>query len=611
MVAAAALLPLAAHADQPVGATANASTAALSLSIDPAAMLSVPSADLQALPAAVRDLLLTALQPVTVQIDGAGATASRTASVADLVGGHSDATPVSLNLASLSTLLSELHSALSQLAGSVSVPSLQSTLADVATVTGNGAAMALLPPSLQAQLVSLQASLGALSTRLAALPSDATAAVDQLQTTLGQQLGAQLQYATGLHADINAAHPVGQFVASSALTVPPQVSLPPLVSTMPVLAQLAPFGATAVTAAGATQLGASGPQASSSEATTSLDVAPALDLTNVRADMAAITTLLSQVGTTAAAIVPQLSAVSAIIASALPGGLSLSALVSQVGTAAASADQLSTLVHGMQLDRMLSCQTLGTGSCVIASTAITPSGTGLHAISSSKLVDMSVLPMDATLAGALHALGGSAGTPLLDVQGVQATSDAIIDGTTSNAQASGDVTRIAVAGLVVMDHGAVNKAGLAGYVPQPVLDALGNALPVGEPMTLEINTGAGVLTLQITLGAEQRTYTSAQHQNASIGKMQVRLLNGDSKGLNPVQQLGAARAGSIVTMNTASVSSEVLGTSTDGSATVVPTSNGDNTTMGQTGLFGPAWFVVGAGLVGLGACVRRRSRRVA
>jgi hypothetical protein len=78
-----------------------------------------------------------------------------------------------------------------------------------------------------------------------------------------------------------------------------------------------------------------------------------------------------------------------------------------------------------------------------------------------------------------------------------------------------------------------------------------------------------------------------------------------------VQQLGAARAGSIVTMNTASVSSEVLGTSTDGSATVVPTSNGDNTTMGQTGLFGPAWFVVGAGLVGLGACVRRRSGRVA
>jgi hypothetical protein len=605
-----ALLPLAAHADQPVGASANTSTAALSLSVDPTAMLSIPNADVQALPPSLRTLLTTALQPVTVRVDGANATASRTAAAVDLVTGHSDATPVSLDLASLSSLLSELHAVLSGLAGGVTVPSLSSTLSDVATLTGNSTVMALLPSGLQTQLQALNTQLAALAGKLAALPTDAVAAVDQLQTTLGQQLGATLQYVTGVQADVSAAHPVGQVQSAAALTVPPQVSLPPLVSTMPVIAQLAPFGATAVTRAGATQLGASGPQASSTEATTSLDVAPALDLTSLRADMTAITTLLSQVNTTATAIVPQLSGVAAIISGALPGGLSLSSVVSDVNAAAAPADQLNTLVQDVGLDKMLTCQTLGTGSCVIASTSITPSGTGLHAIASSKLVDMSVLPLDATLAGALTVLGAHTGTPLLDVQGVQASSDAIIDGTTSSAQASGDVTYISVAGLVVMDHGAINTAGLAGLVPQLVLDALKNALPIGEPMVLEINTGAGFLTLQITLGSEQRTYTSAQHRNASIGKMQVVLLNGDSHGANPVRAFGASHAGPMVTMNTAVVSSEVLGTSTDGSGTLVPTSSGSNVTMGQTGLFGPAWFVVGLGLVGLGGVLRRRSRRV-
>ncbi|HXA28470.1 MAG TPA: hypothetical protein VN193_06950 [Candidatus Angelobacter sp.] len=606
-----ALAPLAARADQqPVGATANAGTAALSLSINPSALLSIPDTDVQALPLALRTLLTTALAPVVVQVDGASATASRTAAVADLVAGHSDATPVSLNLASLSSLLSTLHAVFSGLAAGVTVPSLQSTLSDVATVTGNSTVMALLPSGLQTQLQTLNTQLGALSAKLAALPVNAVAAVDQLQTVLAQQLGATLQYATGLAADINAAHPLGQVQSSSALTVPPQVSLPPLVSTMPVLAQLAPFGATAVTGAGATQLGASGPQASSSEATTNLSVAPALDLTNLRADMTAIATLLSQVSTTASAIVPQLPGVASIIAGALPGGLSLSSLVADVNTAAAPADQLNTLVQDTQLDRMLTCQTLGTGSCVIASTAITPAGTGLHAISSSKLVDMSLLPLDsAALAGALSALGAQPGTPLLDVQGVQATSDAIIDGTTSTAQASGDVTRIAVAGLVVMDHGQINTAALSPFVPQAELDAVKNGVPVGEPMLLEINTGAGVLTLQITLGTEQRTYTSTQHQNASIGKMQIRLLNGDRNGANPVHRLGASQPGAIVTMNTATVSSEVLGTSTDGTGTTVPASAGSNVTMGQTGLFGPLGFVGGVGLLGLGAALRRRSGR--
>lgn len=600
------LSPLTVRADQPAGATGNASTTALSLSINPTALLSVPNADVVALPPNLRSLLTAALQPVTVQVDGANGTASRAASAADLVAGHSDATPVSLNLASLGQLLSALHSVFNGLAGAVTVPSLPSTLADVTTLTGNLAVMALLPSGLQTQLQTLHTQLLTLSSRLAALATDATSAVDQLQTALAQQVGALSSYATALQADINAAHPAGQVQSSAALTVPPQVALPPLVSTMPVIAQLAPFAATAVTAAGAAQLGAGGPQASSNEATTSLSVSPALDLTNLRADMAAIATLLSQAQSTAAAIIPQLGAVAAIIAGALPGGLSLSSLTTDLAAAASPADKLNTLVQDLQLDRMLSCQTLGTGSCVIASTSITPSGSGVHAIATSKLVDMSVLPMDSGLAGALSVLGATTGTPLLDVQGVQASSDAIIDGTTSTAQASGDVTYVSVAGLVVMDHGQINSSALAPYVPAATIDKVKNGLPIGEPTSIPITTPAGVLTLEITLGAEQRVYTGAQHQSASIGKMQVRLINGDGNGNNWVHQLGAAQAGPIVTMNTAAVSSEVLGTTSDGSQ-LVPESNGSNVAMGPTGVFGPAWFVVGAGLVGLGGLLRRRA----
>ena len=633
VAAMAAMLPLAARAGAPVNGTATAGTAALTLTVDPTALLSIPSADLDALPSTWRDTLRTALQPVTVQVDGANASASRTAADLDLVAGHSDATPIALNLTSLSQLLAELRTVLSGVAGTVTVPSLSSTLAAVQAVTSNATVMALLPGGVASGLQTLSTQLTALSTALTAMSSDATAAVDALQTALTQQLSALLQYTTGLQADIDTAHPDGQVQSSAALTVPPPITLPSLVPAMPVIAQLAPFGATAVTAGGATLFGASGPQASSSEATTSLDVSPAMDLTSLRSDMAAVTTLLTQALSTASSLQAQLPAVSA-----LTGGLDLSTLIANLTAAQTPASQLDTLVEDLQLEKMLSCDTLGTGSCVIASTAITPTGSGLHAIATSKLVDLSVLPMDATLASAFGAFGAHAGTPLLEVQGVQASSDAIIDGTTSTAQASGDVTYISVAGLVVMDHGAINTAALQPYVPQSELDKVTGVLPIGEPMVLEINTGAGVLTLQITLGTEQRTYTATQHQSASLGKMQVLLLNGDAHGANPATAFGASRPGTIVNLNTASVSSEVLGSSTaagssptpapsggatptpsdgagqtslrnaSGTDTLVPESTGSNVDMGKTGMAGSWWFAVGAALVALGAWLRRRSR---
>ena len=637
VAAALAVLPVAAHADS-VTATASASTAAMTLTVDPSALLGIPSADVQSLPQAERSLLTAALQSITVDVDGANATASR-AAAADLVAGHADATPVSLDLASLSQLLSNLHGVLSDLAGAVTVPSLATVLAELGTITGDATVMGLLGPTLSGDLQALDTELGSLSADLTAMASDATAAVDALQSTLGQQVGALLQYATGVQADLDATHPQGQATSSAALTVPPPVSLPPLVPTLPVIAQLAPFGATAVDAAGATLYGASGPQASSNESTTNLDVSPAVDLTSLRADMAAMTTLLAQATATATATQPLLAAAAATIATVLPGGLSLTTLLTELGNAAAPAATLSTVAQDLELEKTLSCQTLGTGSCVIASTSITPAGTGLHAIATSKLVDMSVLPMGHHLATALHALGAVDGTPLLDVQGVQATSDAIVDGTTSTGSATGSVTTISVAGLVVMDNGQINTAGLSGFVPASVLNTLQGALPVGEPMVLPIDTGSGILTLEITLGSPQRTYAGPSHQSASLGRMQVTLLNGDTNGQNPVTALGAAGAGPLVGMNTAAVSSEVLGTSTtntgsgpspgasasaspsagaggrNGGGTLQTTGtlaspgSGSQVSMGKTGMVGPSGLLVGFGLVALGGWLQRRSRR--
>jgi hypothetical protein len=613
-----ALLPASAHADQVAGSTANASTAALSLSVTPTALLSVPQATVAQLPASLRTLLATALQPIVVHIDGANASASRTAAVADLVSGHSDATPISLDVASLGTLLSELHTVLATAGSNISLPSLQSALSDVATITGNSTVMALLPGALATQLNALNQQLASLTAQLAALSSDTTATVDALQTTLAKQVGAQLQYVTGLQADIDATHPTGQTASQSALTVPPQFPLPAHVPTPPVLANLAPFNATALTAVGASQAGAAGPQASSNESTSKIDVGPAMDLSNLAADVTTIQGLLSQANASIATIAPQLPGVAAIINTALPGGLNLGPIGAQVTAAVGPAGVLGALVTGLGLNRLLSCSTLGTSSCAIASTSVRPEGTGLHAIATSKLVDIQALPIDAGLAASLSVLGASAGTPLLDVQGVQASSDAFIDGGNGSQTTTGSVTHIGVAGLSVIDNGQFNKPALSGHVPQPVYDALPGALPVGEPVTLPIITPAGTLTLQITLGAPQYTYTGSAHRSASLGRMSIRLLNGTDTGANPVTRFGASGAGPLVVMDTATVSSEVLGTSVSSGSggpgtpgSLVPAGDGNNTTMGQTGLFGPSSLVVGLGLLGLGMLLRRRSRRPA
>jgi hypothetical protein len=598
--AAVALVPCTVVAEQP--SSGSASTATLSLTVSPNALLAVPSS----VAAPVAAQLQAALQPISVQIDGAHTAGTRSASAADLSAGHADVTPLSINLEPLSQLLTELHSALTGLYGQISIPALPSALADVAAITGNSTVMGLLPSQLAADLTALNQQLASLTTKLANLPSDLTTAVDALQSTLIQSLGQQAKLVEGLSADLDSAHPNGQNSAQSAITVPPAVQLPPTVPTLPVVAQLAPFGATAVNAAGAHLYGVSGPQASSDESTTNLAVSPSMDLTNLQNDMAALQAVLQQVSGSISAIQPQLGAVAAIIAQALPGGLDLSTLATQVTAATTPADQLAQLAQSLQLNKLLSCNPQSSGACTIAATSVTPSGAGVHAMASSKLVDLAVLPMSSTLATALSPLGAATGTPLLDVQGVQATADSFVDGDNGSQTTSSTLSHIAVAGLTVVDNGQIAKQSLSGHTCQPDVSTLPDTPPVGEPMTLCLATPGGDLTLVITVGTPQYTYTGATHRSASLSKLELRILNGAPDRSNPVTALGATAAGPIATADMGGVTSEVLGTS----ATLVPTSQqGSNVVMEQTGMFGAGSLVVGFGLLGLGFGLRRASRR--
>lgn len=595
--AAAAMIPATVLADGTFSGSAGAAT--LTVSVNPSALVTLPASVVAALPAAVQQQLTTALSQITAGVDGAHATGTRSATAADLTSGHADTTPIALNLAPLAQLLTAFHGALTTLWGQVTMPVLQSTLANVATVTGNSTVMGLLPSTLATQLTALNQQLSSLVTDTASsVPTVLTQAVDQLDATL---VGSLTQ---GVAADLNNANPDGQTVSNPAITVPPAVTLPPLVPSAPVVAQLAPYSATAVNAAGAKQFNASGPQATSSESTTNIAIAPSMNLGSLQTQLAALQSVLAQVKSSIATIQPQLTGASAIISQALSGGLDLSALGSQVNAATTPVTDLVQLAQSLQLNSLLACNALGTGSCTITSTSVTPQGAGVHATASSKLVDLSLLQTGSTLASAL---GTAANTALLDVQGVQATSDVYIDGSNGNQNTSSNLAHIAVAGVTVVDNGQIDKAALAGHVPAFVLSALPDALPGGQTTTIPVSTPAGTLTVYITLGTPQSTYTGTTHRNATLTKMEIRLANGAPDGTAKVPDLGLMGAGTMATVDLAAVSAEVLGTST---STLQPASeNGSNVVMEQTGMFGPASLLVGFGLLGGGVVLRRASRR--
>jgi hypothetical protein len=616
------LVPSIALAGQQPPYSGNASTATLSVFIAPTALVAVPSSLVnQQLPSPVSSLLTTALQPLTVQVDSAHSSATRTTTATDLSTGHADVTPLSIDLSRLGTLLDELHSSLDDLAQGIVLPALQSTLADVGTVTSNSTVMGLLPSSLATALTALDQQLASLNTGLATLSTDLTHAVDDLNTTVHNQLGSTLALTEGLSADLDSAHPHGQNTTQPGITVPQAVSLPADVPSLPVSASLSPFVATAVNLVGAQQFGVSGPQASSNESSDSIGITPSLDLATLQNDVSGVQATLQQVSSSITTIVPLLAPVAALINTALPGGLDLTTLQGQVTAVAPQLGTLLQFVDNLQINSLLSCDALGTGACSIASTSVTPQGTGLHAVASSKVVGLSVLPMSTSLATALQPLGAQPGTALLDVQGLQATADTVIDATSGSASATGTIAHVAVAGLVVVDRGVIDKPTLAGHLCGNVdPSTLPDALPIGVPVTVCLATPAGELTLMITAGQQQKTYSSATHRNVTLALTEVRLIDGGSNGANPVGAMGLMTpGGTVATVDADSVATEVLAASTTTTTTTTSTSSngvlvpaspdGSNVVMEKTGMFGPLSVLAGLGLLGGGLAVRCASRR--
>jgi len=606
VVAGLALVPSAVFADQQGPYTGNATTATLTVQVSPTALLTVPSS---LIPAQVSSTLGTALDPVTIQVDSAHASATRSGTAADLSTAHGDVTPVSIDVKALGTLLDELSSSLDTLTKAISLPALASTLSDVASITADSTVMALLPANVSSALTSLQSELSSLTTELAALPDVDNKAVDDLRATLVNQLSAALSLKESLVADLDSSHPIGQNTTQPSLVVPSSVSLPADVPQLPVVAQLSPFSATAVNLAGAQHYGVSGAQGAANESTDSINVTPAVDLSALRSAVSTLQATLQQVTDSIATLTPLLtSAVNAILAPVLPGGLDLSTLSTQANAALAVANSYLQFVTNLDLNSLLHCDALGAGACSIASTSVTPEGTGLHAVASSKLIDLSVLPMDDALATALAPLGATAGKPLLDVQGVQATTDAVIAATGYTAPtATGTIAKIVVAGTTVVDQSQVDKTSLTGHLcPGTDVASLPDAIPVGQPLSICMATPAsGSLTVVITSGAPQYTNTGPTHRSASLSMLEVRLVNGDASGNNRITQLGATNAGPIATVDAAAVTSEVLA----GTAASQQDQHNDNTKLQNTGMFGPGSLLAGFGLLAAGMMLRRSTRR--
>jgi len=584
--AAVALVPGAVFAAQPY--SGSAITATLTVSVNPNALLTLPGSDI---PASVSSLLGGTLPNLSAQVNASHATATRSGSAADLSAGHADVTPLALDVSSVSTLLGNIDSALQALWGQVSLTALQATQTALQTLTSDTTVMAQLSPSLASDLTTLEGQLSSLAAQLTALPNVLPAAIDQLEGLLAN-------VTRGLTADLDSAHPDGQNSTAVAVTVPPSAPLPSLVQSAPEVANLTPFSATAVNAAGATQFGASGPQAAGTEGASSIDVAPVMDLTSLANDLVTLRSTLQQVQGSINTITPLLGPVSAIIALALPGGLDLTTLLVQVTSALGPVGDLVTMVQNIALNGAMVCNDLGTGACSLGSTSVTPRGAGIDATATSKVVQLQVLPMDQALAAAVNA---AAGTPLLEVDGLQAGTDAYIDGSNGTQTATSSLTDLSIAGTQVVKNGQIQGAALSGSPCQPDASNLPSTLVPGEPMTFCIATPVGDVSAIVTLGQSQTTYTAGSHRSVSLTELEVRLLNGAPDGSSaPITTLGTTQAGTIATVDMGSVSSEVLG------ASLVPTSQGSsNVVMEQTGMFGPGSLLFGFGLLGGGALLRR------
>lgn len=602
------MLPVSAGAAN-AAPSGSASASTISLSVDPRAIVDVASL----LPPSVLSTLSTLkdptglgltgiltqglTQPDTLSLDSAIASATLNAAATDLTAASATSQPIATNLTEIPAALKNLGSLLNSLVG--------------------GGLLASLPADLQTQLAALTGPLSQVTAPITGLASNLVNGV-AINTSLTQTL--------------DGSHPHGGSQTSPLVNFPNN----------PLSGTLAPFTATAVDGAGASQNHISGAQAEADNTTTELSALSQLPLNPLSAQN--VTTLLNAIQALETTLNQTIQAATAAVnAAPSAAGAAAQALTSVLGPTAGSAigsitgpvqqaviagtqtvtqavqsleaqlTTLTTLVTNLNglgglLDALngLSLNNLVQTTGVTSKSLIQPQNGGVHGFATSTVADIQLLQLISPTLSTLTNGMVKSGTPLVEVKGANSSVDAFVDG--HSAQPATTSTGL---GEVDVLGGLIKLTG----------DQLLSGSTIPGTVTVP---GIGTLTLSVTRGIAQNTNTSTTHRTSSVSALEITLSNtpanlptsGNGFSHNASLASPILPGGTILQLDLAPTAVDV---STSAPTAKNPTTATvtSNPQLPKTGRFGPLALLVAAGLGGAGLGLRvvpailerRRTRR--
>jgi hypothetical protein len=585
-----ALLPATSRAsgETPHG---SATAATLKLAVAARALLSTTNgalAQLSSVPG-VGSALDQVTSDVMVQLDRASASGALTQGATDIASGEAISTPLYIDYKPINGLLAALQLDLKAL----SAPALSSL---PSAITGQ-----------LSQLTSVTQQLAGLNSQLSSLMS-----------------GLALNISDSSIADLHMpGKPDLPQQSKSGITVP-QGQLAGIGTQL----SLAPFTATAVDAAHAPAYQLSAPTVEAANTTEALTVGPQLNLSALNGLDQSLQSLLGQLtsilGTlqqalaqATAASAPGLSAVTGVLQSnpltaPLAGALSgaaggasgggvpapdLSGLQSLAGQVQGAINALTALAGLNNVLGQIGLSQILQTSGVTATARLHPTSSGgSEALATAQFVDAKVLSLGTQLA---TQLGVAANTALLEVKGVQSSSQAAFGNGAGDPTASSKLAEIDVLGNPVL-----------------TADDVVAKLGVGQELRQPVHTPLGTLTLAVTRGAPHVISNTPTNKSVEIAALDIQLINGDAaNGANPlnlpslasssgsagdhIAALGGA-GGALVDLALAPTAADV----TTNPGPTAPTSCTGQACLPQTGMFGAPVLGAAALLGGLGLALR-------
>jgi hypothetical protein len=563
--------PVTATADTTAPQTfGTARAASLVVQISPQALLALPKQVLDAIPPdptglGVADILRRGLTgTLDIELDASSVRASLDRARTDLTGGSAESTALKLDLGALTPLLDNLRTVLGRLVPAA--PALQGV------------------QTLQSQLAAVGQQLGL--------------AVDNPIKALLAGLADRVKLNKTLSAALDPSHPHGASVVSDLIDL----------SGIPVSGQLAPFRATAVDSVGAGTSKVSGPQASADNDTTVLTVGAgplklgSLDLNNLNALIGSLQGLIGSLAQTVTAITaaPSGTPLGTILANPALAALPSNPITSQLG--ALPVPQATQQINGTigQLTGLLSSlkaltglnlgsidlpsllKTHGVTSTALVEPKSTSGGSGVHAVATSKFLDISVLNLLGSLLPASAGTGMNPSAPLLELDAVTSVAEAFANG----ADTSAPTASSQIGGIKVLGQ------------PVPVPD-----LPASTVQAIGSDE-IGYLTVSITRATSGHVVNNdVNRKTVDIAPLEIRLLNGNfaagRTGDHPLLAAVTGGAGGDI------VRVSVVPAAVDAGVNAIPPQTSSpppqNAVTPKTGLFGPGAFLIGGGVLGVAA----------